>query len=88
MALEDGSYIGLEHCIAGFSSQRLEQISHDFRTPLNIIIGYTELLLDERQGKINDEQRQNLNDILKSAGRLLNLVNDVFSPPLHNSAKP
>ena len=50
-------------------------MSHDFRTPLNIIIGFAELMLDEVPGKINEEQRRGLNDILNSARRLLELVN-------------
>jgi len=50
------------------------KMSHDFRTPLNIIIGFTELMLDEVPGKINEEQRRSLNDILDSAKRLLDLV--------------
>ncbi len=52
-------------------------MSHDFRTPLNIIIGFTELMLDEVPGKINEEQRRSLNDILNSAKRLLELVNSM-----------
>lgn len=51
------------------------KMSHDFRTPLNIIIGFTELMLDEVPGKINEEQRRSLNDILSSARRLLDMVN-------------
>lgn len=57
---------------------RFEQLSHDFRSPLNIIIGFTELLLDEIPGKINDEQRRSLNDILNSGRRLLSLTDKVF----------
>lgn len=56
----------------------LAKMSHDFRTPLNIIIGFTELMLDEVPGKINEEQRSALNDILNSAKRLLELVNNTL----------
>lgn len=63
------------------SDERLEKISHDFRSPLNIIIGFTELLLDEVPGKINDEQRRSLNDILNSSQRLLNLLHDYIERP-------
>ncbi len=52
----------------------ISRMSHDFRTPLNIIIGFTELLLDEVPGKINEDQRHSLNDILDSARRLLDIV--------------
>ena len=50
-------------------------LAHDFRTPLNIIIGFSELLLEEIPGKLNKEQRLDLTDILKSGRRLLSLVN-------------
>jgi len=53
-------------------------LSHDFRTPLNIIIGFSELMLEEIPGKINEEQRQDLNDILTSGKRLLGLVNTLL----------
>ncbi|MFH1647072.1 MAG: histidine kinase dimerization/phospho-acceptor domain-containing protein [Chloroflexota bacterium] len=55
----------------------MARFSHDFRTPLNIIIGFTELLLDEVPGEINEEQRRGLTDILDSARRLLDMVNDI-----------
>jgi len=58
-------------------SRSLAGMSHEFRTPLNIIIGFTELMLDEVPGKINEEQRHSLNDILESAKRLLELVNSM-----------
>jgi signal transduction histidine kinase len=63
-------------------------LSHEFRTPLNIIIGFTELLLDEAPGKINAEQRRNLNDILHSSQRLLGLVNEIFGPSPVGTKKP
>jgi len=53
-------------------------LSHDFRTPLNIIIGFSELMLEEIPGKINEEQRSDLNDILNSGKRLLTLVNTML----------
>ncbi len=56
-------------------------MSHDFRTPLNITIGFTELLLDEVPGKINDEQRHCLSDVLDSARRLLSLLDDYLEKP-------
>ena len=78
MAHNNGHTIQLKTTEARLRYERLEHISHDFRTPLNIIIGFTELLLDEAPGKINDEQRRSLNDILDSSRRLLSLVNELF----------
>jgi signal transduction histidine kinase len=57
------------------------KISHEFRAPLNIVIGFTELMLDEVPGKINEEQRQSLEDILASSKQLLSLVVNYFDQP-------
>lgn len=58
-------------------SDNMAKIIHDFRASLNIIIGYAELMQDEVPGKINEEQRRSLSDILKYSQRMLNLVNDI-----------
>jgi len=59
-------------------SDFLAHMSHELRTPLNIVIGFSELMLDETPGKINEEQRQCLDDILSSGNQLLNLINDIL----------
>ena len=59
-------------------SEFLANMSHGLRTPLNVIIGFSELMRDEVPGKINDEQRQCLSDILTSSRHLLNLINEVL----------
>ena len=56
----------------------IEKTAHDFRASLNIIIGFTELMLNEVTGKINKEQRRSLNDILNSGKRLLDLSDDII----------
>jgi len=59
-------------------SEFLANMSHGLRTPLNVIIGFSELMRDEVPGKINDEQRQCLEDVLGSSQHLLNLINEVL----------
>ncbi|MBA7617927.1 Non-motile and phage-resistance protein [subsurface metagenome] len=56
----------------------MANMSHGLRTPLNAILGFSELMRDEVPGKINDEQRQSLDDILNSGKHLLNLINEVL----------
>ena len=53
-------------------------VSHELRTPLNAIIGFSELMIDESTGEINDKQRQYLSDILDSSHHLLNLINSIL----------
>ena len=54
--------------------ENLEKITHDIRSSINIIIGYTQLMLDQTPGKINAQQRQALQDILKSSNHLNDLA--------------
>ncbi len=59
-------------------SEFLANMSHELRTPLNTVIGFSELLLDKIPGKINQKQKQCLDDILASSEQLLSLINDVL----------
>ncbi len=59
-------------------SEFLANMSHELRTPLNGIIGFSEFLVDEKPGKLNDKQKEYLNDILNGGRHLLQLINDVL----------
>ncbi len=59
-------------------SEFIAAMSHELRTPLNSVLGFTELLLDEIPGSINDEQRESLNDIYQGGRYLLSLINEVL----------
>lgn len=56
----------------------LANMSHELRTPLNGIIGFAELIYDGVAGETSPEQKEYLGDILMSARRLLQLINDVL----------
>jgi PAS domain S-box-containing protein len=64
------------------SSQKtdfLARVSHEIRTPLNAIIGFSELMLDEKFGPItNDRYKDYLRDINRSGNHVLDLVNDLL----------
>jgi signal transduction histidine kinase len=55
----------------------MAKMSHELCTPLNVIIGFTQLLLDEVPGQINEKQRESLNEILTSGKRLQNLIDAI-----------
>lgn len=60
-------------------SEFLAKISHEIRTPLNAIIGFSEVMLDERFGSIgNDRYRDYLRDIRTSGAHIMSLVNDLL----------
>jgi PAS domain S-box-containing protein len=59
-------------------SRFLASVSHELRTPLNGIIGFSELMYDEKVGPASPEQRECLSDILTSGRHLLRLINDIL----------
>lgn len=66
------------HRVDRLKDEFLANTSHEFRTPLNGIIGIIDTLLDGITGKLPDETLENLNIIKHSSNRLLNLVNDIL----------
>ena len=77
MAHESSNAVRLEKPARTLPAVRFKKISHDFCSSLSIIIGNTELLLDEAPGMINDKQRVCLEDILHSSRRLLDSLDDM-----------
>jgi signal transduction histidine kinase len=56
----------------------LASMSHELRTPLNAIIGFSEVLVEQMFGPLNDKQMEYLRDIHASGQHLLTLINDVL----------
>jgi PAS domain S-box-containing protein len=59
-------------------SEFLANMSHELRTPLNAVIGFAQLLADEKVGPVSTDQKGCLNDILTSGQHLLQLINNVL----------
>ena len=60
-------------------SDFLAKVSHEIRTPLNAIIGFAEVIMDERLGSIGNERyRDYLRDIHASGTHVMSLVNDLL----------
>jgi two-component system sensor histidine kinase BarA len=56
----------------------LATVSHEMRTPLTSVIGYSEMLLEGMAGPINDEQRDYLSTILGKSDHLLRLITSML----------
>lgn len=54
----------------------------EMRVPVNCIIGYTELILDNRYGEIPDDVRRVLHRVRASGLQITQAINDVFQPVL------
>jgi len=50
---------------------------HEFRTPMTVVAGYIRMLLKDRAGALNDQQRKLLEEAEKSCGRLTALIAEV-----------
>jgi PAS domain S-box-containing protein len=60
-------------------SDFLAKVSHEIRTPMNAIIGFAEVMMEERLGPVaNERYRQYLKDIRTSGEHVISLVNDLL----------
>jgi|GEM_PF-1794740 len=56
----------------------LSVISHELRTPITPIKGYTALLMNESMGALNQKQKRVLGIIVKEGDHLLNLIDSIL----------
>src|SRR5690606_16809982 len=59
-------------------SQFLASMSHELRTPLNSVIGFTNVLLKNRNGNLGADDIKYLERIRANGKHLLELINDVL----------
>ena len=59
-------------------SEFLSSMSHELRTPLTAIIGFSQVLVQQYFGELNDKQTEYVKDILESGEHLLSLINDIL----------
>jgi CheY-like chemotaxis protein len=60
-----------------FNDEFVATLSHEFRTPLNGLLGMTEALLEEVFGAMNESQLNAVTTIDRSGGYLLALINNM-----------
>ncbi|WP_374305423.1 ATP-binding protein [Methylocella sp.] len=64
---------------SALKSDFLAKVSHEIRTPLNAILGFAEVMLEERFGPVGTERyKEYLKDIHSSGALVMSLVNDLL----------
>ncbi len=63
---------------ARLKSQFLATMSHELRTPMNAVIGFSQLLLRQRQHPLSSQQADMLERILSNGKHLLALINEIL----------
>ena len=61
-----------------FKDQFLSTMSHELRTPLNAVLGFSDLLADERYGPLNERQQRYVSHIHTGGKHLLSLISDIL----------
>jgi PAS domain S-box-containing protein len=61
-----------------FKDQFLSTMSHELRTPLNAVLGFSDLLTEERYGPLNERQQRYVKHIHNGGKHLLRLINDIL----------
>jgi len=59
-------------------SQFLANVNHDLRTPVSAIIGYARILRRKTEGLLPSLQRDDLDDLLRNAERLLRMIDSLL----------
>ena len=65
----------------------LNNMSHDIRTPMNVILGYAQLMEDELDGKVMPETLEHLEKLQQSGNLLLSIINNVLDMARIESGK-
>ncbi|HYD50854.1 MAG TPA: ATP-binding protein [Terriglobales bacterium] len=78
MALENARLVSELERANQIKSEFVATISHELRTPMNVVIGYNELLLDGAFGELQPDQAEPLQRSQRSAHELLEMINAIL----------
>jgi len=78
VALENARLVERLRGASRLKSEFIGTMSHELRSPLNVVIGYVDLLLDGHMGTVTDDQRQALERVLQHSFQLLELIQETL----------
>jgi signal transduction histidine kinase len=83
------SFLAIERAgeASRLKSQFLANMSHDLRSPLNSILGFSELLLRGLEGPVSERQRAALEAMHSTGQRLLRMLNEILDTAKVESGK-
>ncbi|NLN93050.1 MAG: response regulator [Candidatus Hydrogenedens sp.] len=66
----------------------LSNVSHELRTPLVAVMGYADMMLNEKAGEINETQKEYLEIILRNVEKLVTLIENLLDfAKIHRSTE-
>jgi signal transduction histidine kinase len=68
--------------------ESMSRMSHDLKTPINAITGFSRVILKGIDGPITDFQQEDLTSIYEAGKKLLTMVNDLFAVRKRDAARP
>lgn len=79
VAIQVSHFVAIEKTLEAerVKTQFLANVSHDLRSPLNAILGFSQLLLRDGES-LTERQRDELSTILRCGNELLELINQVL----------
>jgi signal transduction histidine kinase len=78
VALENARLVQSLRSASRLKSEFIGTMSHELRSPLNVVIGYIDLILDEAMGAVPAEQREALERVRQHALQLLDLIQEAL----------
>jgi PAS domain S-box-containing protein len=65
--------------LEALKTDMIRMASHDLRGPLGVVKGYTEILLEDLNSRLNASERDYFETMRNSLGRMQNIVSDILS---------